>query len=100
MRVQLTGRAADGSGVRLGDKGEVNGVAVNLRGLADKRGEIGHGGNGGGTGGVVADLIDGAVLDSGAVNGDGGVVDGRDRAFNAEAAAEAAVTTLFSTVRS
>ena len=34
----LTGRAADGSGVRLGDKGEVNGVAVNLRGLA---GEVG-----------------------------------------------------------
>ena len=77
----LTGRAADGSGVRLGDKGEVNGVAVNLRGLAGEVAEIGHFGHGGGAGGVVADLIDGAVLDSGAVNGDGGVVDGRDRAF-------------------
>ena len=73
--------AADGRGVGLGNKGEVNDAVVDLGGLAGEVAEIGHFGHGGGAGGVVADLIDGAVLDSGAVNGDGGVVDGRDRAF-------------------
>ena len=54
----LTGRAADGRGVRLGDKGEVNGVAVNLRGLAD--GVRGNG-DGGGAGGSIVDLVHGGI---------------------------------------
>ena len=79
-----TGRAADGSGVRLGDKGEVNGVAVNLRGLAGKRGEIGHGGNGGGAGSGVADLVDVEIGGARAVlEGHSRGVDLLDRAFGA-----------------
>ena len=74
----------DGSGVRLGDKGEVNGVAVNLRGLAGKRGEIGHGGNGGGAGSGVADLVDVVIGGARAVlEGHSRGIDLLNRAFGA-----------------
>ena len=64
----LTGRAVDGRGVRLGDEGEVNGVAVNLRGLAD--GIRGNGDSGGAGFGVV-DLVHGGIGILLAADGDG-----------------------------
>ena len=76
-----TGGAADGSGVILRHEREIQRVAVDLGGLANETVGAGNGGDGGGAGGVVADLIDAGVAAGRAADGHGAGADRGDLAL-------------------